>query len=279
MVVLSLNAITVMGADPIVTIKSLNEEGVVLLPYDSPEFAAAAAPFTSIKERAALLPYAVLIKNRTNHDIMSYSVRWTPIGTDGLPAKPQLLTPRSFRGATVIEAGASKLVSFVDSITLPPEVQDAALHRQMTRAAEFYRAQQSIEISLELVVFDDGTAIGPDRDGKLATLRAWRDAERDFSAQARSVEDPEAFSLTVRQIRDQGLQSLPPADSRDIHSLLLQAEISNDYTVSYRFARAYFAAQVAGWIEQTDAKSAQQKLNLITGRKRYVSIQRRKGGQ
>ena len=268
---------TVMAADPIITVRSLDADGIRLLPHGSSEFTAAAQTVASIEERKALLPYTVLLKNTTNRNVIAYSVRWTPTGVDGIAVKPQLLTPRNFitfRGGAAIAAGESKLVSFVDGLTLPPEAQNPALHRRMLQAAEFYRSQRSIEISLELVILDDGTAIGPDQDGKLAILKAWVDAERDFSRQALDVKDPEAFASMVRQIRGEGFQMLGPEYPKTLNSLYLAAEISTEYEACFRFARSYFALQVTDWIDQTDVKSAQQRLSSITGTKQYPTIHR-----
>ena len=145
----------------------------------------------------------------------------------------------------------------------------------MTQAGEFYRAQRSIDISLELVIFDDGTAVGPDGDGKISILKAWLDAERDFSRRALDVKDPETFSSMVRNVRERGFQYLAPEYPKSRNSLYVAAELSGEYGPCYRLAMAYFADQVAGWIDQSDATSAQQRLNQITGTKQYPAIHRK----
>ena len=93
-------------------------------------------------------------------------------------------------------------------------MQTASGDKFTIRAAEFYRAQRSIEISLELAVLDDGTAIGPDQEGKIALFKAWLDAERDFSKRALGVKYPEELGLMVRNIRDHAYESLAPPNPK-----------------------------------------------------------------
>ncbi|HEV2464051.1 MAG TPA: hypothetical protein VGT04_09615 [Acidobacteriaceae bacterium] len=54
-----------------------------------------------------------------------------------------------------------------------------------------FKSKRSLTISLEAVVFEDGTAIGPDPDNKILRWRALENAERDVFAAA--VESPGAF--------------------------------------------------------------------------------------
>jgi hypothetical protein len=263
-----------------VTVLSSDGGEVVLLTQGSPEFEAAARPFADSQQARDLLPYTVLIKNVSGRDLIAYSVRLASTDSNGVTKPLQILIPRdfvTFRGSAVVTSGSSKLISFVTGLTAPRRgnAVDPASADRFRQTAEFYRAQHGIVISLELAIFEDGTAIGPDRDHKLPILKAWIDAERDFARAVLSVNDLGAFASEVRAIRDRGYEALPADAPRDAGGLYVAAEMSKRYTDCYRFAQAHFAAQVAQWIDQTDVNSARQRLMMITGNKQYPVIQRK----
>jgi hypothetical protein len=163
-------------------------------------------------------------------------------------------------------------MAYEPGVTISADKLTHPVRDQMREATQFYRAQRSVAVSVELAVFDDGLAVGPDQDNWLPRLSAWMDAERDFSRAALSASV--RFSEHVRGTRDRGLALLPKPPSTARSGLLAAAETASTYTACYDLAKAYFAAQVADWIEQSGERVATERLRLITGTKQYPALHR-----
>jgi len=79
----------------------------------------------------------------------------------------------------------------------------------------------------------------------------------------------------VRIARKLGFDALPRNEARTSASLLMAAEMAGDYQTCYQFASAYFASQVAEWIDQTSEAAAADRLRLITSAKHYPPLHRK----
>jgi hypothetical protein len=273
-----IGATTAMAADhPHVTTQSLDADGVLLLSADSSEAGAYLTAVTITAERQALLPYAVVLKNATPRDIVAYCVVWTLTGVNGT-VRTQTLTRRNFttfQGGDAIEAGGAKLLSFAGDFRRDAASLGERQIADMQRAIRSYADQQAVLISLELVVFNDGTAVGPDRQAALPKLSAWLDAERDLSREALQEGNPHKLVVRARAIRDQAFDTLPPISERTSGMLMAAAEVAKGYARTYELAKAYFAAQVTAWAEEANEDVARRNLSSLTGRKLYPVIHRK----
>lgn len=227
-----------MGSSPVsITIVSpVEKDGVLLLPASGPR------------------SVGVVLKNATQQSIIAYCVCWKFTDSGGT-VRTHVIAKRSFNGAAIPPNG-SKFLSCNSGTGVGSE------------------AQSHIEVSLELAVFDDGTAVGPDGANVFPRFKAWVDAERDFVHLALADGD---FSLTVRNAREQGLAALPADDAKTSASLLMAAEMASDYRTCYQFASAYFASQVQEWIDKTGPIAAIERVRLTTNGKHYPTLHKKQG--
>lgn len=263
---------------PFTAVSPVVQDGVLLLPTSDPN-SVGVVPTPRSDQEAALLKYAVVLKNTTSHTIIAYCLRWKCVDSSGV-VRPHVFARRNFNtfeGGAAVAPGASRLISRdagVGNIQNPP-AQAGAVTARFEQALRYYRAQRSIEVSLDLSVFDDGTAIGPDTSGWFAKFKGWLDAERDF---ARLALADGSFAQRVRDAREEGFDALAKDDARTSASLLMAAEMAGDYRTCYQFASAYFASQVQDWIDKTGPSAAIARLRLITSVKHYPTL-RKKGEQ
>ena len=264
-------------SQPLITIvPTLDPEGVLLIPATDPDVASM-VPRPRSEDEEALLRYAVVLRNTTSRAIIANYLRWKLTDSSGR-VRPQMLTGKSFPSGSAIPPHSARFLSLESGIgvasgrpgTPRDEVKDVWEQR-----LQHYHAQRSIEVSIELVVFDDGTAVGPDGAGRFAKFKAWVDAERDFARTALAAGGVVSFGAKVREAREEGFEALPQDAARDNSGLLIAASTATDYSTCHRFVTAYLAAQVAEWIDKIGDDAAIARLRLITSTKYYPVVHRK----
>ena len=110
-----------------VVILSLEGEGLFLSGPESPPFQAALNPNRN-RNADVLLPYAVLLENRTNQTIIAFSIRWECKAASGaiVPQQVTLWNFDTYRGGNAIAAGGTRLVSSVVGVGTSPIPSSAA---------------------------------------------------------------------------------------------------------------------------------------------------------
>ena len=177
-------------SQPSITISALNAYGVYLFPSTAPEFTQALSPARP-KELDVLLPYAVLIKNDTDKEIIGYSVRWNCRDASGNAGAPEVNRFDFSTFSSVIAPHGSQLVS--SSIgPISAEIQwSGDLQGETERLVSYYSRQQNIAVRLDAVLFKDGTAIGLDGNNWISRWKAHIDAEREVYGLASRAEPAE----------------------------------------------------------------------------------------
>ncbi len=131
-----------------VILKSLESEGIVLLPADD--------------------ECSVVIENRGSREIIAYSLVWTR-----LAGETRVLWGRCSRNNFGrLEPGSGLVPGATERTTI-----------RRARATP----DQTIEIALDSVLFADGCAVGPDAAGEIERWKAWLDAERDIFTRSASA--------------------------------------------------------------------------------------------
>ncbi len=263
-------------SQPLITIaRSLDAEGILLLPVTHPDVASV-APHPQSEDEEALLRYAVVLKNATPHGIIAYYVRWK--FTDASDkAVTGVIHDKSFPSGRPIPPHGAKFLSLHSGIGVDSgrtRAMNERVRDLWDRRPRFYPAQRSIEVSSELAVFDDGTAVGPDDEGMLSTFEAWMDAERDFARRALAENSVVGFRRRVQDALDQGFDALPKEQRGNLGSLPAAADSAPDYSECYQFATAWLASDVMRWIDQSGEEAAREGLRRLTS-KRYPELHRK----
>ncbi len=97
------------GAGPIITTGSIEAERVFLLPSTGTEFAKALDPHRD-REFDVLLPYAALLKNDSDQNLIGYSIRWICQDTAGKMGYPRLTLFHFSPPKIVVPAHESRIV-------------------------------------------------------------------------------------------------------------------------------------------------------------------------
>lgn len=213
---------------PNISINSLPADGLVLLPSTHPAFAAGLAPARAL-EGDALLPYAVLLHNTTEKEVLAYTVVWNCVDSTGTTVVHHA-TYFDFQSLRGILPHQKRIVSIAPGLNTSFRA-DAGFERQVAEFATFYSKQSSITVILDAVVFIDGTAIGEDTQGWIPRLKARLDAERDIAADMVQI-----ASADLRRFLDEkksrAISLLPAMAPRNSAGMSVAAN-NSDYRTGY----------------------------------------------
>jgi hypothetical protein len=219
-----------------VIVSGLDSEGVSLDDSNSQNFVNSLDPDRDTKADV-LLPYSVLMTNHSERKMMAYSLTWRCRDNAGKVVS-QNITRWDFRTFSKLDPGSSKLFSIVAGVG----TRSTDSVERIRTFADFYRQQKSINVQLDLVVFADGRAAGPDPDLWLPKLRAWMEAERDLHAAVAALHTQgEVESLVESAVRGVDLSD-PGKTTAD---LFRRANVAGSYSEAYSLAHTYFAAWMA----------------------------------
>jgi hypothetical protein len=157
-----------------------------------------------------------------------------------------MLTESNFPNGSAIPPNGARLLtpdSGIDVGSASTETISDQRRGLWEQRIESYLAQSSVEVSLELVVFADGTALGRDDETDSLTSKCGWMLTRVYTIRAIRCRC-DALHQSVREALNQGLEALPPDSVRDPFGLQVAAVIATDYWRCQEFAAAYLAAQV-----------------------------------
>lgn len=179
------------AANPAIVFQGLEEYGVRVLPSGNPGFDRALEGFPGRIPAAFkdVLPYCLIVQNRTSRPIMSFTVRIEFLNPEGKPIYHEFTTgnapaddPRSS-----LQPGRSRFVcpeprinSVVNmGVALPAAIEGDLAARVKERLAMYAHQKQPIRIVLDSAVFTDGELVGPDASRMENRLNSMRQAEDD----------------------------------------------------------------------------------------------------
>ncbi len=171
----------------------------------------------------ALKQYSVLVRNLGNKNIVGYSLTWRFTGPGGHPARQTkqyaqvgaLLDgqqPKSKPGAwgeIVIRPQAHRFVSlmadFGEDSQVVGELDPSSATRLEQLTADLAQGSD-LSVTLDAVVFEDGSCAGPDEFNFLAGFKAGFQGEQDFFREVTSAADSgqseDQVILRVKEIVD-----------------------------------------------------------------------------
>ncbi|MBD0371860.1 MAG: hypothetical protein ICV60_13555 [Pyrinomonadaceae bacterium] len=192
-------------------IKDLSEHGVVIVPPSDPSYdklVESLLPGTSRESLSTVKPLSFVVKNMTNKTIVSYSLKWEMVSIDGKTSvrKNNYVAPRALMGEDstgspqVIKPNTARFFSLVSALEMnqDPENQRGGGFVGTMRPTNSIRNQndfvasqietvksdvtryKAITVSIDGLVFEDGTFVGPDTTGFFDNLKALQDAKRNI---------------------------------------------------------------------------------------------------
>lgn len=202
--------------------------GIELVSFSSPQSnqLASAAVGPSLSAITPFLPYSFILRNRTTHQIAAYSALWTSVDLLGGVHNSSFVfvNPFTLGGPEAIAAGADRIVTPVPGLGYDPLPGTATLATIQNRVLTKFGGQRTVTVSLDAVVLEDGTLIGPDIrnagphiQGKLDAIR---DVAMSVSTAIRGGADVAAIQHTLSQMsaaaapKEAGLAAQQAAYSR-----------------------------------------------------------------
>lgn len=182
-----------VAAAPNVTFVNISNSSMEFVPASSTEVQALLAAVAGAEALSALqpiLPYCAAVKNNSSSTIETTTVVWSLRSQDGLtalnvgkfdvigsgvrPEETVLMAPISGLSRHMIRQGAGGGTTLRD-----PNYLAAAV----TPAVQRYSERSEIVVSLDSIIFQDGTLIGPDAAGKLNEINSERAIKRELATE------------------------------------------------------------------------------------------------
>jgi hypothetical protein len=195
--VFAITGFTAEGADPIKLNHPLRAEGLTVIESGSPQFMTEVAkllPPDAIAKASSFLPRSFVIVNNTHRYIWSFTLIYTypdwvsPAGT----AWQHQISPTAdgFDQARMFGPGAMYLVTpvsdFLASLSASGRVERRPfLDEGMDRMINLFRAEYAsrrIEASIDSIIFEDGTLVGPDSAKRIDRVGSRISRLKDFLA-------------------------------------------------------------------------------------------------
>lgn len=163
-----------------ISVTNFTSGPLVVLPYDSSDFSSLAASLPAASRAAikSLLPYCVFIKNEGQRPLIAYSVGWISTDAAGKTYTDYHTVGDVVRLQPVIRPRTAALATVLGPLDDPLVASNMV--SDIAEQARTFAGRVSLSISLESVVFDDGTSIGADRSKAIPQIKARLKAEYDL---------------------------------------------------------------------------------------------------
>ncbi|MFN0102195.1 MAG: hypothetical protein ACKV2U_08905 [Bryobacteraceae bacterium] len=260
------------GADPLVSVSSLEDEKIFLLRHTDANFDTA-WKHGRAKEFDEILPYTVAIWNQSDREIIAYVVTWDCTARDGSVS----VSSRIVHEFSNLRPGTGLTPGKIEPVAIPPMVESGIWSPDMSLAIEnvvaSFRSTEMTHLSLDGVMFADGTVIGPNRSRNVERWRAWLKAEEEvFSNVALLSVDRLKNYLSMAGEPAIALYNSARNLSREIPDpgiLALMLDRSQDPREYLSLAKGYYALSALREIEQTGTSTLQNNIRNTLLPKRY----------
>lgn len=263
-----------MSAHPRFTLSPLPEQGILLFPFDSPEFQQSLHPART-PDAAPLLPFAVLIANSTNHDVIAYSLRWICTRADKtVYHESNVFNFRSANPGETLAANRARIASIIQGAGGARLPSSEMLRQQAAALGAFYQNQDMIEVVVEAVIFADGAAFGPDRNSWIPRWQAYMNADRDLSAAIAGASPTELRPLLDEAVAQAAALLPEGAAAAGQDNFAVFANQSPEARDSYSFLRGHYARLFLQDLDREGAPALIARLQAATHWRRYPAIHR-----
>jgi hypothetical protein len=258
---------------PVVTVYSLEASGVELISSTHPDFDHSFGSGRSV-QYDPILPYTVVIRNKSDREVIAHSVIWFCTGADGWVNRQSRTTFNfsTLQPGTNLPPHSSQVVSFLGDLEAGGHNPHGMIEA-MNRMVECYSKQIAIRISLEAVLFDDGTAVGPDTGGWIDRWRAELDADKEVLT--KSIQgSPDSARTVLKEYSEHALAIAREKGDQDFAVLPIMSERSTDYSECFNLMKGYFARRLLDEIEE-NSDTALERIRAKLKTKKYPNIKRK----
>ncbi|MCC6392302.1 MAG: hypothetical protein IT167_17005 [Bryobacterales bacterium] len=261
------------GYEPLVIVSGLDANRVSLLRHSDAGFDSAwngqrAAEF----ER--LLPFTVVIRNESDLDVIAYTLLWDCTSPDGTV----VVTPRAVYN--FIPVGRTLPAGRKQPVFIHPAVESGAWSEEMGGLVDYYAAyfssKETIHISLDTVLFADGSVAGPNTSHWVERWRASLEAEQHvFRAAVDASDDQlrsvlEAISKPAHEIFRAGNPSQGSLPGLGLFDVMVAR--SKDPAEFLPLAKGHCAQMILLEVEDVGASTVRRNLRAVLESKRYPRV-------
>lgn len=250
--------------------KDLSVHGIRLTSLNRSDAITVARQATNQDVPVAMQPalrYSALLHNDTAKSIVAYVVRWKRVSNTGQVSTRDVTLNNLPLGRVVPVMGARS----IELATLIPVQQLNGLSRQDTdrvlAAVADFDTHREVSISVDLVVFADGTAIGPDESLTVAKCRGIIDGERDIID---DIKSRAAKGQTSAQI----VQSLVAVVSAQLPPLSEQPDEAARYRYYYQYNRRFYADHIVGLARERGSDFIHNYVHNLEAAKTWLAIRK-----
>jgi hypothetical protein len=218
---------------PVISYSGLTESGIRILTPETQEFRDELQALTAGSSHPLLdetLPYSVIVKNTSTRFIATIVVIYNIKNSEGNPVDHTFALSSLYRHrARLMAPGESRLVGPVPFLyetvnrrqlagALP---LDNAANENVQQRLRNYTNQQSIHVTLDSVVFEDGELIGPDKANMLGVLNSWIRAEQELR-EAVGTKNGVELKLFLEEILSRPTNLRDPSSAADQYAIRRQ---------------------------------------------------------
>jgi hypothetical protein len=245
-----------------ISVAAFNTSGVALVPNGTPDFQlllGALVPSEILTVIQPILPYSVFIKNESTKSIIAYTLSWATIDNDGEPFTDDRIVCDFISLKPLLSPHSAALATFFGPLN-PAAATDPQLRTEISEQAGTFKSKASVTISVEAVMFEDGTTVGVDSSRSVSQIVARLQAERDLYVT--TVEKTTSSSDAETTSWLQAVASAFPPGSH----LNLQGD---PYAAWYQFYRSRIASGLINLIGKRDFSVMISYVQAELGRKPY----------
>ena len=182
-----------MSAMPSITYTYPEKSGISINEASGSAFAAAIGNWLSPETKELLrpiLPNSVIVNNQTDKAIVAVCVRWTLTDLEGRVTVDDMTLQTLIKDRRFMaDPGGAVFMSPYTALNRKIELGKGTRVMESTFKwpdLNRYAGQRAINISIDSVIFEDGTIIGPDQNKTAEKLSAWLRAEKEIVDQVLS---------------------------------------------------------------------------------------------
>jgi len=255
------------GQSRLLVSQFLERRGVVVRDFPDPVFQSTLSPQ---RDRAgdALLPYAVVLDNQTDLAVVGYSLKWEGSDPSGQHFEHFLEWFDSGR-FQAIPAHSRKLLSIEQNLNTAGAKLSAKRVADLTRA---YTGSRAIRVSVDTLMFEDGSSAGP-RSTKFyvftaAHIRAEQTVFSQFANHANAESTEAALHSIVDEAFETAVRVMPPI-KKEQGDFYRWARHAPDAASCETAMRGYIALGLLARVQQVGRDEMIRNVQQAFQRKKY----------
>ena len=268
--------VSLMAAAPAIFVSSLADADVHLLRSTDSDYSHGWADGEPAIGFAPVLPFTVAIQNKSSREVIAYYVTWECTATDGRVLKHtrDVFNFEKLQPGSRLTPGGIELVAL--NVAVEAGRWDDSLSESVLRLAMMFNSQSMIHISLDAVLFRDGTTAGPNTSHAVERWAAVLEGQAEVIDHATSTVVSALRPSLLRRAEigvDLYRRQLQTGDQPDSGAVAIFLSRSMEVEAFPSLARAYYALRAVEVIDQSGTENFLGQVKLAQlDKENFVSV-------